>query len=109
MKMQIAIAAMLMTCASCASALTAMSDSIDAGRFALTAACHAETKKCEVARVALNDFIAAYDLALAAKGTPQADKLEQAASDAMGAFLATMQTLSAPKTSGGDDADGGVS
>jgi hypothetical protein len=93
-----------------ASTLGVMSDSIDAGRVALKATCTVETIRCEVARIRLNDFVAAYDLALAAQDTADAPPLEQAAADAMAAFLATLRTLHpAPVTSGGDDADGGSS
>lgn len=108
MKKSIAAAFALLCLSACGSELNVMSDSIDAGRFSLKAGCHAETVKCEIARAALNDFVAAYDLALAAKGTPSEAAFDKAAMDAMKAFLDTVKALHAPVTSGGDDADGGT-
>ncbi len=79
-----------------ASALSVMSDSIDAARLGLKATCTAETIPCEVKRMRLNEAIAAYDAALAAQGTPSAEPAEQAALEAMAAYNAAQSSQPPP-------------
>lgn len=106
MKVKFLILSLALVTASCASAppLEVASTSIDAARASLAVACPYSSPACDKAVLALNDVIAGYNLALAAKekGLPGAD---QQVADAAVAVMKTIEGLLPAKVA--SDIDGG--